>query len=161
MIDRLNEWVGRTCGFAIVVLTGLTVLEVVMRRFFNRPTVWSHDIAIMFYGFHFMVNSGYTMLYKGHVSIDLIYSKLSLKGQIIFDIIGYSVFFFPFVVALLYQGTIYAMESWAMKEVGWGMFESPVYLYKTVIPVFAFLTLIQGFATICRSILRFREVSNA
>jgi TRAP-type mannitol/chloroaromatic compound transport system permease small subunit len=143
-IESINEWVGRTCSFAIVILTGLTVLEVILRKFFNSPTTWGFEVAIMFYGLHFMVNSGYTLLHRSHVSIDILTVRLSPRRKAIFGIVGYVVFVFPFLGAVLYQGAKYATQAWAIHELSWSVFGAPVYLYKTLIPVFAFLVLIQA-----------------
>lgn len=143
-IENINEWVGRTCGFAIAILTLLTVLEVILRRFFNRPTIWGFEVAIMIYGIHYSVNSGYTLLHGGHVNIEVLFERLSPKGKAIFSMVGYAVLGFPFLGAVLYEGTKYAARAWAMHESSWSVFGAPVYIYKTFIPICAFLLLIEA-----------------
>jgi len=152
VIDAINEWTGRTCSWTIVVLAILVVLEVILRRFLNSPTIWNFEVTKQLYGFHFMIIAGYALLHKSHVSIDILYGKCSERKKAILDIISYTIFFFPFLLIVLYQGIKYAGNSWAMLETSWSVFAPPLYLIKTVIPVMAFLLLLQGVAIFVRQI---------
>ena len=68
------------------------------------------------------------------------------------DIVTYILFFFPFLFVILYEGIKYAANSWAMRETSWSVFAPPLYPIKTVIPVMAFLLLIQGVAVFLRQL---------
>ena len=152
LIDAINEWTGRICSWSLVVLSILVVMEVILRRFFNKPTIWNFEITKQLYGFHFMIIAGYALLYKAHVSIDILYGRFSEKTKAIMDIISYAIFFFPFLLVVFYQGIKYAEKSWAIKETSWSVFAPPLYPIKTVIPVMAFLLLLQGAAIFARKI---------
>ena len=99
-----------------------------------------------------MIIAGYALLHKSHVSIDILYGKCSERKKAILDIISYTIFFFPFLLIVLYQGIKYAGNSWAMLETSWSVFAPPLYLIKTVIPVMAFLLLLQGIVIFVRQI---------
>lgn len=152
IIDNISEWTGRIFSWTIIVLAILVILEVILRRFFGRPTIWNFEITIQLYAFHFMIVSAYALLSKSHVAIDILYGKLSRKTRAICDVITYGIFFFPFLFVCLYQGIKYAAKSWAMHETSWSVFAPPLYPIKTVIPVVAFLLLIQGFAVFVRQL---------
>jgi TRAP-type mannitol/chloroaromatic compound transport system permease small subunit len=152
LIDTINEWIGRTCSWTIVALTILVVLEVTLRRFFGSPTIWNFEVTKQVYAFHALIVAGYAFLYGAHVSVDLFYQKLKLRTRAIFDIITYIIFFFPFMSIMLYQGVFYSADSWAMREKSWSVFSAPLYLIKTVIPLMAFLILIQGVAIFIRQV---------
>jgi TRAP-type mannitol/chloroaromatic compound transport system permease small subunit len=96
---------------------------------------------------------GYTLLYRGHVAIDLIYEKFSRRTRAIVNVISYVLFFFPFVGVMIWQGTVFAQTSWAMKETSWSVFAPPLYPVKTVIPVAFALLLIQGISVFISQIL--------
>ena len=152
-IDNINEWVGRIFSFIVVVLTILVVLEVIMRKFFNHPTIWSFDITIQLYGCHFMILGGYTLLHRGHVSIDIFSQKFSEKTQAFFEVICYIVFFFPFWLVVLSLGIRFAGMSWKIYETGIGIFPIPLYIIKTIIPLSALLICLQGLSDFWRKIL--------
>jgi len=152
VIDGISEWTGRIFSWIIVVLTILVVLEVILRRFFGRPTIWNFEVTIQLYAFHFMIVSAYALLCKAHVAIDVLYVRLRQRTKAICDVITYIVFFFPFLLVWLHQGIQYAAKSWSMAETSWSVFGPPLYPIKTVIPVTAFLLLIQGIAIFTRQL---------
>ena len=152
IIDTINEWVGRICSFSVIVITVIVAVEVIMRYVFNRPTLCGFEYTKYVYGFHFMIVAGYVLLHEGHVSIDIVYTKVSKKVQIILDIIAYLIFFFPFFSIMLWQGFLFAKKSWIVLEVDWTICESPVYPAKTVIPVAIFFLLLQGLSTFIKKL---------
>ena len=152
IIDTINEWVGRVCSFSVIILAVIVAAEVILRYVFNQPSLCGFEYTKYVYGFHFMIVGGYVLLHNGHVSIDILYSKVSKKAQIIMDIVSYLVFFFPFVSIMLWQGFLFAQKSWLVLERDWTICESPVYPAKTVIPVAIFLLLLQGVSTIIKKL---------
>jgi TRAP-type mannitol/chloroaromatic compound transport system permease small subunit len=100
-----------------------------------------------------MLVAAYTLLYKSHVSIDIIYGRYSPRTRGILDIITYLVFFFPFCIIVFYQGIIFAQTSWSIGETSESAALRIVPLIKTVIPVTFGLLLIQGLANLIRSIM--------
>lgn len=152
IIDAINEWIGKISSFLMAVMTLIVVYEVIMRYVFNAPTIWSFETTIMLYGSYFMLTAGYTLLNNAHVSVDFFYETRTKRGKAILDLISYFVFFFPFIFVILWEGAKYAAESWAIWEHSWSVFGPPLYPYKTVIPVTAFLLLIQGIAIFIRNL---------
>ena len=150
-LDNISEWTGRIAIWALCIITGIVVYEVITRRFFHSPHVWTYEIITLFYGFHFMILAAYTLLHHGHVSIDIIYNRLSPKRRAVLDIITYLIFFFPFVVIIFKVGLISATASWANHETTLTA-RLPIVMpaMKTVTPVTAFLLLIQGFSIFYR-----------
>lgn len=151
-MDSISEWSGRIFVWLAIPVTIIVVYEVISRRFFGSPHVWSTEVINYLYGSHFMLVAAYTFLYKGHVSIDIIYNRFSPRKRALLDIITYSIFFFPFCSIVLYQGTIYAYTSWSIGETSESAALRVVPLVKTVIPVTFLLLIIQGLANFIRSI---------
>lgn len=151
-IDTISEWTGKIFSWLIVVLTILVVLEVILRRFFNSPTIWNFEVSLQIYAFHFLILCAFTLLHKAHVSIDIFYQKLRGRSKALLDVITYAMFFFPFLLVVLHQGTKYALSSWALGERTWSAFSPPIYPIKTMIPIMALLLLIQGIAIFIRKL---------
>lgn len=99
-----------------------------------------------------MLVAAYTLAHNEHVSIDLITSKFSMKKQALINIITYLLFFFPFTVILLVQGTRFAKASWEIWEKAWGVCNFPMYHFKTVLPVAALLLFLQGLVVFFRQV---------
>lgn len=150
--DAINEWTGRIFSWIIVPLVLLTVMEVILRRFFGSPTIWSFEVLKQLYGLHFMIVAGFGLLYGSHVSVDVFTMALSERKRAILDIISYVLFFFPFVIVCIWQGYSFAARSWEMKETTWSVFAPAVYPIKTVIILSFILLLIQGISEVIKRI---------
>lgn len=149
-IDNLSEWCGRIFSWLILLMTVLIVYEVIKRRFLNDPTIWNFEVLLQLFGLYFMILASYGLLHNSHVAIDFVYQRFSTRNQAILDVISYSIFFFPFWIVMLWQGTIFAKTSWDMLETSRSVFASPLYPIKTVIPVTAVLMLLQGLSITVR-----------
>lgn len=156
--DTINEWTGRIFSWIIVPLVLLTVMEVILRRFFNSPTTWSFEVLKQLYALHFMIVAGYGLLYGSHVSVDVFTMTLSQRKKAIVDVISYVLFFFPFCTVCIWQGYSFAARSWAMKETTWSVFAPPVYPIKTVIIITFILLLIQGISEFIKRIYMIKGV---
>ncbi len=148
--DRISDLTGRWVSWLIWPVMVLCVYEIITRRFFNSPHIWTYDVVNIFYGAHFMLLAAYTLLYRGHVAIDLVVIRFSQKTQLIISGLNYLIFFFPFVLIILYVGIDSAVDSWKFWEktsIGMPLITP---LMKTLAPVTAFLLLIQGLSEFTR-----------
>lgn len=157
LFDKISSVVGKISSWSIMVVMILILFEVISRRIFNSPTIWTVEIITMIFGFHFMMVAGYGLLTKSMVSVDVIYERFSVKTRAIIDIVTYFVFFMPFVLGVLYGGYKFAASSWAQMEVSWSAFGPPVYPIKTVIPVAMLLLLLQGVSEIMKRVVILKE----
>lgn len=152
-LDGINEWTGRIVAWSIWIVMGLCVFEVITRRLFNAPHIWSYDIINVFYAVHFMLLAGYTLRHQGHVAVDIFSITLSPKTQNVLRIVTYLIFFFPFAIILLYIGTKSSISSWSYKErtaIGLPLIYP---IIKTITPVTALLLIIQGISEFMKSLI--------
>jgi TRAP-type mannitol/chloroaromatic compound transport system permease small subunit len=153
-LDAVSEWSGRIFMWLIIPLTIIVVYEVISRRFLGAAHIWAPEVTNYLYGPHFMLVAAYTLLYKGHVCIDIIYQKFSPRVRGVLDIITYSCLFFPFCIIMFQQGILFAKTSWDLGETSGSAALPVVPEVKTVIPVAFALLLIQGLATYIRAIIQ-------
>ena len=146
MIDGVSEWTGRASSYLILPMVGVVIYEVAMRRLFNAPTTWAFDMTTYLYGVHFMLGLGYVMLYDRHVRIDVIAQSFPPKVQLWLRIITFWLLFFPYIFALSYASIEFALDSWAMWEVGQNSWRPPIYPVKTFMPIAVIILLFQGFS---------------
>jgi TRAP-type mannitol/chloroaromatic compound transport system permease small subunit len=151
-IDALNDWVGRVISFGVLLMFLLVLSEVIRRYFFNAPTVWGTELTQLTFGVYVILSGGHIMRWGGHVNVDILYSRFSSKGKNIIDIITFLLFFLFCGMMVLFGGSL-AWESlsiWEHSNSAWG---PPIYPVKMMIPIGAFLLLLQGFAKLIRDIL--------
>ena len=160
ILDAISDWIGKSFAWLIWIVMGLCVYEVITRRFLNAPNIWSYDVTSLFYAIHFMVLGGYTLLHQGHVAVDIVYIRFSPRVQAILKLLGYLLFFFPFIIILLYVGMKSAASSWEYKERTSVGIPLVMPLMKTITPVTAFLLLVQGVSELIKGLLYFTKGDN-
>jgi len=151
-IDNLNDWVGRVLSLSILLMFVLVLMEVIRRYFFNSPTVWGNELTQLIFGAYVILSGGYILRYGGHVNVDIFYARLSPKPKALLDIITFILFFLFCGMLLIYGGQL-AWESlitWEHTQSAWN---PPAYPFKLMIPLGAFLLLLQGIAKLIRDIL--------
>jgi TRAP-type mannitol/chloroaromatic compound transport system permease small subunit len=157
-IDKVSSWVGQVFSWLIVALTFLISWEVFSRYVLNHPNPWSFDLMIMMYGTSFMMAGAYTLAKNGHVRGDVLYGFFPPRLQAGLDLALYFLFFIPGVVALVWAGYTYALESLAIRESSTLTANGPpLYPFKMIIPISGVLLLLQGFVEIIRCIICLKE----
>ena len=152
-IDNISEMCGRIFSFFIISLVALSIFEVFTRRFLGRPTIWSDEILSYCFCATIMLTIGYTLRHKAHVKIDIFPKRLSEKGQATLEIITFIVFIGFFTIVFLWKSIHFAGISWIRLERSPSAFNFFVFPAKTLLPVGAFLLLIQLLADFLRNIV--------
>lgn len=150
-IDAISEWTGK--GVSYLILPGILILswEVVSRYAFNNPTMWAHGTSQRIFATYYILAGAYVLRHNQHVTVDIIYNHLSLRKRAILSLIG-SIFFFIFCGVLLWKGLDFAWTSLSQLEPDETPWRAPLYPFKMMIPLGAFLILIQGLAKFIRDL---------
>jgi len=157
-IDSISNWTGKILGWIIVPLVLLVVMEVVLRYFFDSPTIWSFEVSKQLYAVHFMILAAFGLMTKAHVSVDVVTLYLSNKTRAVIDIISYLIFFFPFCIITAWKGYVFAAKSWAVREVSWSVWQAPLYPIKTVVTITFILLFIQGVSEFIKRVMILKGV---
>jgi len=157
VVDGISTFFGKAAAWLIIGLMLLVCAEVFKRYFLNAPTAWIFDASNMFYGTLFMLAGAYTLAQNAHVRGDFFYSSMRPRTQASFDLVLYTVFFLPGILALAYAGWDYAAQSYRINEHSTTTADGPtIYQFKAMIPLAGMLILLQGLAEIVRCIVCLR-----
>jgi TRAP-type mannitol/chloroaromatic compound transport system permease small subunit len=152
-IETISEWCGRIFSWFIVAVILLSVFEVFTRRILGKPTIWTHETLSYFFCASIMLTMAYTLKYKQHVAVDLIYGHLKPKTKALLNVITFIFFLGFFSVIFLWKGIVYAATSWAMLERTPSAFNFYVFPAKTLLPVGVFLLFLQGVSDFIKNIV--------
>lgn len=152
ILDSISIWSGKLAAWLIVPMVLALCYEVVVRYFFESPTIWAYDVTYMLYGTLFMLGAAYTLERGGHIRTDSFYGKWSPRRQGLTDAILYLLFFFPGMIAFLWVSWGFFFASWTRSE---AIVTSPwmpiVYPFKFVLPLSTALLLLQGSSEFLKS----------
>ena len=151
-IDAINGWVGNILSYFLFAFFALLFVEVILRYFFNSPTVWANELAQMLFGTYAILGGGYILLTGGHVNVDIMYSHFSVKIRAVIDI-ATSLLFFLFCGMLLTYGGSLAWDSLSRFEHSQSAWNPPLYPAKLIIPLAAALLILQGITKLIRDFL--------
>jgi len=149
--DGTNEWVGRSIGFVILPIVAIVVIEVISRYVFDHPTIFAHEMTLFLFGPYIMLAGGYALLHNAHVNVDVIYVRFPVRVRALAALITALLFFF-YAGLLLWQGGEMAWDSVVAREVNPTFWAPIIYPIKIVIPIAAFLLLMQGLAKFVRDL---------
>jgi TRAP-type mannitol/chloroaromatic compound transport system permease small subunit len=114
-LDRISAALAGVAQVMIVVLIATMIYEVVARRVFNSPTIWSVDIVYMVNGSLFLMGAGYTLMRERHVRIDFLSSRMPARLQHLVNALFYLALFLP-LMAMTTDSSI--QKAWRAFERG-------------------------------------------
>ena len=150
-IDKVSIWSGKVMAYMLVPLIVVLAIGVIARYVFNDPLVWTHETSLFMFGGIGVLVGAAVLQMGAHVKVDIVYSRLSLRGKAALDAITVLLALY-FIAILLWQGSGFALYSIAITEHTGSVWGPVIYPFKTVIPVAAFLLLLQGLAKFIRDV---------
>lgn len=156
-IDGFNKWFGRIIAPIIAILALVVVYDITLRFFIGRPSDWAFEVTKQLFAAHFMLLGAYALHARAHVEVDVIINLFSKKVQAVTQILGYLIFFAPFIYIYLEHSWGYAMRSWTRGETTSGMVSVPVYPVKMIMVITGVLLLLQAIAIVLQAVQRLRE----
>lgn len=78
-MDRLSVFIGHGCSVLFFACIAVSALEVVMRYGFDRPTVWSTELAMTLCASAWVLAVGYVTQRHRHISITMIETLVGEK----------------------------------------------------------------------------------
>ncbi|MEM8550991.1 MAG: TRAP transporter small permease [Pseudomonadota bacterium] len=87
-IDYISLGISRVGMFLVAIIVAIMFYEVVMRYFFERPTLWVNEMSLWIGGFIYILAALYVLQQRGHIRITLLYDIVPRWLQRVFDTIS-------------------------------------------------------------------------
>lgn len=151
-IDALNSAIGRAVCWLVLIMVLMQFSIVVLRYVFGIGSLAMYELVVYMHGLLFMMAAAYTLAEDGHVRVDIFYRGAAPRRRALVNIIGVLVFLVPTCVLILYITWPYVLRSWSVLEGSRETSGLPgVFLFKTVILVFAVMLMLQGLSIVVRA----------
>jgi len=151
LIDCISKWTGHFFSFLVVACAILMSVEVVARYVLNSPTKYATEATGILFGIYLLIIGAYVLYLHSHVSVDVVYSRLSQRGKAIIDIFT-SIFFFAFIFVLLREGIPAAIKAVVLHEHTQSIWGAPLWPTKIALALGALLIFLQGLAKLIRDL---------
>jgi len=144
-LDRVNEYLGRAVAFLAFALALVVFLVVVLRYGFHLSSQWLSESILYVHGSLFMLGVAYTLRHNGHVRVDVLSRRFSVKGQATVELLGTLLLLWPVAIFLFVTAWPYVSASWAIHEGSHEPGGIPfLYLLKTLLLIMPALLFLQG-----------------
>ncbi len=157
-IDLINRYIYNGVSFLFVPMTLFAMFEVVMRYFFNSPTIWAWDINVQCFCAIVVLGGAHTLQQGGHVIMDILVNKLQKKTRLIVNMAVYTIFFIAIAIAI-WQVAIFAWQSLALFEEASTLFAPPIYPIKIGILIGVSILFLQGVSQFVRDVMAYKMLS--
>ncbi len=117
VIDSISEWTAKIICWFAPALVFVLVFDVVERYVFGGATVWAYETAIMLGATIYVMGWCFVHRRREHIRVDVFYVRLSLRKQMIIDIVGTLLFLLPLLYVLIDTSIFYAVRAWKIDEV--------------------------------------------
>lgn len=142
---------GKTVCWLASILVALIALEVIMRYFFDRPTMWNYETSMMVGGSLFALGWAYAMRHHSHVRIDVFYTHLSPRAKAGIDVVGTFFLFFPLMLMFISTSIAWTVNAWEINEKSVETYwYPPIAPFRTVVTIGLILLAFQGVAQFVR-----------
>ncbi|WAX97043.1 TRAP transporter small permease subunit [Aminobacter sp. NyZ550] len=115
-IDRINEAIGKTVAWAILLAILVSAGNAVIRKAFNMSSNAWLELQWYLFGAAFMLAAAYTLKQNEHIRIDIVYGMFSRRVQHWIDLLGHMLFLMPFVILMIFYFIPYVSLSFRSGE---------------------------------------------
>jgi len=158
VLDGIVDRIGKAFALLNIALIAVIFIQVVLRYVFGRGVVILEELQFHFYGMMLILAISYTLVYDGHIRLDLFHARFKRRNKEKVEIFGIIFLLSPMIVIIFLHSLTFVAESWHVSESS----ISPLGLccrwaFKTFIPagfilmgMAAVSRLIKGFAYLKR-----------
>lgn len=115
-MDRVISAIGKSASWLWIVITGVIIYAVVGRYAFGAGSVTLEEVQWHLAGTGWLLGLAYTLVVDGHVRVDVIHERLSLRGQGWIELLGLVFLLLPFLGLAVWEMFPYAYSSWQQGE---------------------------------------------
>lgn len=157
ILDKIVVRQGKAAAMLMPLLVVVTGIEVFRRYVLQAPSVWGLEFTTFLFGIHFILGFSYTEHFDGHVSVDLLTSRMPQKKRTILWLTATLLLSLPVAILLLYGAIVYAYESAVIFERNSTAWSPPIWPVKICMPLGFLFLLIQLLSNIIKKFQSLRS----
>ena len=142
IFQKTSHLLGRLLAVVFLLMTLNVFFDVVMRYFFHNSSVGMQEMEWHLFSIIILFGVSVALLEEGHVRVDFLYDRFSVKKKAVINIIGTVFFLLPLAFLVFFTSYDFVMDSYKIQEISENPGGLPYrYIIKGMIPL-AFATLI-------------------
>ncbi|OHD76394.1 MAG: C4-dicarboxylate ABC transporter permease [Spirochaetes bacterium RBG_16_67_19] len=154
-ITATSKAFGAMAMYLLFGMLGILFFETCSRTFFNKPWIWTVEMAQFVMAAYYTLGGAYTLIIDGHVRMDLAYAKWSPKNKALADVLTFALIMLYLGVLLL--GGIISLEySIKYRQKSYSSWAPPVTPIKIIMLIGMTLMILQVIAEFFKDLAKVR-----
>ena len=117
IFQRLSRILGRVLAMVFLLMTVNIFYDVVMRYFFHNSSVAMQEMEWHLFSIVILFGVSVALLEEGHVRVDFLYDRISVRKKAVVNIIGTVFFLLPLACLIFFGSFEFVMDSYGMNEI--------------------------------------------
>jgi TRAP-type mannitol/chloroaromatic compound transport system permease small subunit len=117
IFQRLSRILGRVLAMVFLLMTVNIFYDVVMRYFFHNSSVAMQEMEWHLFSIVILFGVSVALLEEGHVRVDFLYDRFSIRKKAVINIIGTVFFLLPLACLIFFGSFEFVMDSYSMNEI--------------------------------------------
>ncbi len=160
-VDNITIFIMRIFRWNSTILMYLIVQEVILRYFFNAPTIWGLDVMTYMSAAGRVIGFGYGCMVHSHVTMDIFTVNLNFKKGKILETFNYIVYYIPLLMALIIVTYRRGILALIRNEKLYSVWRPPIAPIVLFIVGAYILMVMQVFIEIIKNIITIQKGSDA
>ncbi len=115
--QRISRVLGRILAMVFLLMTVNIFYDVVMRYFFHNSSVAMQEMEWHLFSIVILFGVSVALLEEGHVRVDFLYDRFSVRKKAVINIIGTVFFLLPLACLIFFGSFEFVMDSYGINEI--------------------------------------------
>ncbi|TVM19537.1 TRAP transporter small permease [Oceanidesulfovibrio indonesiensis] len=146
--------------YLVFLMMAILLYASLSRTVLDSPVVWAVEMAQFTMAAYYLLGGGYSMILRGHVRMDVLYSKWSTRKRAVVDSFT-NILLLVYLVMLLYGGISSTAYSLQYGQTNYSAWAPPLAPIKIIMVIGIVLMLLQTISRAIKDICRARGVDVA
>ena len=152
LIDALNERVGKSVYWLILVTVLVSAGNAIVRKIFNMSSNAFLEMQWYLFSAVFLLTAGYTLLRNEHVRIDIITGRFSHRGQAWIDLFGTIFFLMPMALMFIWLSWPIVVRTYTHGEISGSAGGLIIWPARLLVPIGFTLLSLQGLSELIKRV---------
>lgn len=144
LIDALNDRVGKTVYWLVLVAVAVSATNAIVRKVFNVSSNAFLELQWYLFSAMFLFGAGFTLLRNEHVRIDVVSGRFSPRTQAWIDVFGTVFFLMPMALLFIYLSWPIFVRTFLTGEISTNAGGLLIWPARLMVPVGFALLALQG-----------------
>jgi len=116
-LERIIELVGKACSWIWVILIVLIVINVALRYIIGTNFIAMEEMQWHLYAVGYLMALSFAILYDGHVRVDVVAERLTMRTRAWIELFGLLLLLLPFAYVVIVWAIPFVQRAYQIGEV--------------------------------------------